>query len=86
MIAFSCPWCCSDACARLYLKFASLSLSLCRASFGLMVQAEVDVNTVVEVASLVSSADLPLRDGEEERERFYLTTAINYTNGEQAQH
>lgn len=47
-------------------------------------QAEVDVNTPVELSSLVSSTDLPLREGEErdKRERFYLTTAINYTNGE----
>ncbi|CAM9158865.1 unnamed protein product [Ectocarpus sp. 8 AP-2014] len=46
--------------------------------------AEVDVNTPVELCSLVSSTDLPLREGEEQdkRERFYLTTAINYTNGE----
>lgn len=53
-------------------------------------QAEVDVNISVEVSSLVSSADLPVRKGagadedagtEDERERFYLTTAINYTNG-----
>ena len=48
-------------------------------------QAEVDVNISVDVSSLVSSADLPVREGEagEEngRERFYLTTAINYTNG-----
>lgn len=53
-------------------------------------QAEVDVNTPVDVASLVSSGDLPARERqgqeadagvEDERERFYLTTAINYTNG-----
>lgn len=48
-------------------------------------QAEVDVNISVDVSSLVSSADLPLREAgagaEDGRERFYLTTAINYTNG-----
>lgn len=42
------------------------------------------MNTVVEVSSLVSSSDLPPREGEGEGERFYLTTAINYTNGERA--
>lgn len=51
-------------------------------------QAEVDVNISVDVSSLVSSANLPERerqgadaDAEDGRERFYLTTAINYTNG-----
>lgn len=53
-------------------------------------QAEVDVNTPFDVSSLVSSADLPVRErqgqaqeteAEDGRERFYLTTAINYTNG-----
>lgn len=39
------------------------------------------MNTAVEVSSLVSSSELPAREGEGERERFYLTTAINYTNG-----
>lgn len=52
-------------------------------SFFCAGQAEVDVNTSVDVSSLISSANLPLREGEaeDERERFYLTTAINYTNG-----
>eukprot|EP00752_Nemacystus_decipiens_P011387 g10117.t1 len=49
-------------------------------------KAEVDVNISVDVSSLVSSADLPVRGGEagaeDSRERFYLTTAINYTNGD----
>lgn len=50
------------------------------------------MNISVDVSSLVSSADLGLginlpsaREGdagaEDGRERFYLTTAINYTNG-----
>lgn len=46
------------------------------------VQSEVEANMEVDLASLVSSSNLPLRKGESERERFYLTTAINYTNGE----
>lgn len=49
---------------------------------SIFIQAEVDVNTPVELSSLVSSSDLPLREGEGERKPFYLTTAINYTNGE----
>ncbi len=46
------------------------------------------MNTPVDLSSLVSANDLPLLEGEgegqteDERERFYLTTAINYTNGE----
>jgi tRNA synthetases class I (M) len=45
-----------------------------------VLECEVDVGTVFNVAELAGSADLPDSSGAE-RERFYLTTAINYTNG-----
>lgn len=45
-------------------------------------QSEVVAKMEIDTAALVSSKDLPPREGEGDRENFYLTTAINYTNGE----
>lgn len=44
-------------------------------------QCEVEANLEIDVTSLVSTKGFESKDGEPPREKFYLTTAINYTNG-----
>lgn len=48
---------------------------------AVFLQSEITANMSIDPAELFSSSDLPVREGDAERERFYLTTAINYTNG-----